>query len=315
MLSGNALSAPVPAVLTKAMVKAALVFAAGKLATAGISAGLAEGVLKAMWMTRGKVWLAMALVLGLAVTGAGLLAFGGRPAEEPAQQKKADPAPEAVERAEQLKRLAEARLDVAKTAYKGYWALYELGRGREEAVHLWSRRWLQAQLDLSDKKADRDAALAAYQDRLKKTDEIARSRLVLGNSPVEVGFDEFNPPLLGELDIKIKTTREKFETTWKAYENSREASAEQVCLASVRWLIDRHRARRTIKGVDLKAELQAHLDRIKKVERIAMARFESGRTTNMDYQTAMFFRLQAEEWLAQGKTFEEKDLDPSVSSK
>lgn len=70
MLSGNALSAAVPAVLSNSTVKTALVFAAGKLATAGSAAGLAEGVLQAMWMTRVKVWLAAALVLGLAVTGA-----------------------------------------------------------------------------------------------------------------------------------------------------------------------------------------------------------------------------------------------------
>jgi hypothetical protein len=88
----------------------------------------------------------------------------------------------ADEKADPRKRLAAARLDTAKTAYGAYWARYEAGHGPEEAVHLWSRRWLQAQLDLSDKKADRDAALAAYQERLKKADAIARARLVLGNA-------------------------------------------------------------------------------------------------------------------------------------
>ncbi len=298
--------------LTDATVKAALAFAAGKLATAGSAVGLAEGVLQAMWMTRVKVWLA-ALVLVLAVTGAGLLAFGRQPGDKPAQQQKGDPVPEAVG-ADQLKQLAEARLDAARTAYEAYWLRYQVGMDREEAVHLWSRRLLQAQFDLSDKKADRDVALAAYQERLKKTDEIARSRLVLGNSPVFEPDLELQPPPIPDEDVKNRTPREKFETTWEAYQHAK-ASDEQVCLASVRWLMDQHRARRTIKGIDVKAELQAHLDRIKRVELIAKALFEAGATANMDYRTALFFRLQAEEWLAQGKTFEKNDLEPGVSSK
>jgi hypothetical protein len=310
MLSENALSAAVPAVLNDSTVKAALVFAAGKAAAAGSVAALAEGVLQAMFMYRVKWCVAVVLMLAVAGAGAGLLAFGGRPAEGPVAPKKVEPTPKAEEKVDQLKRLAAARLDAAKAAYDGYWRRYEVGRGSEEAVHLWSRRWLQAQLDLSDNKADRDAALATYQERLKKTDEIARARLVLGNSPVfglELQEREGDP-------LEFKTEREKFESTWKAYENA-QTSEEQVCLASVVWLMYQHLARTSVKGIDPKAELQAHLDRIEKVEVIAKERFEAGKTAFMDYKTATFFRLQAEEWLAQGKNFEEKDLAPDVSSK
>ena len=164
--------------------------------------------------------------------------------------------------------------------------------------------------DLSDKKADRDAALASYQERLKKTDEIARARLVLGNSPVfglELQEREGDP-------LEFKTEREKFESTWKAYENA-QTSEEQVCLASIRWLIYQNQLSKINRNVDLKAELQAHLDRVKKVEEAAKARFDAGRTATQDYKTAVFFRLQAEEWLAQGKTFEEKDFEPEVPPK
>jgi hypothetical protein len=250
-------------------------------------------------------------MLGLAGGGAGLLAFGGRAAEDPVAPKKAEPAPKAGEKADQLKRLAAARLDTAKTAYEGYWLVYKVGRGPEEAVHLWSRRWLQVQLDLSDKKIDRDAALAAYQERLKKTDEIARARLVLGNSPVFGLKMEDTEPLAPE---RPKTEREKYETIWKAYQETK-TSEEKVCLASIQWLMYQHLLRRLDKQVDPKAELQAHLDRIEKVEAIAKVRFDAGRTALADYKTATFFRLQAEEWLAQGKTFEAKDLDPGASSK
>jgi RNA polymerase sigma factor (sigma-70 family) len=520
MLSGNALSAAVPAVLRDSTVRAALVFAAGKAPAAGSAAALAQGVLQAMFMYWVKRWLAVVLMLGLAGGGAGLLAFGGRPAEDPVAPKpafavaggegneaenmyrdlekrvtqaktvrvafegrlmngakgaghmkgvitlgeenrarmefkgqvnekdlslemtsdgkklkavatppgeeteeplpenygaivrtglvrvgptaglllahlslrgkvekdldkllrpsdfklganvkaegrdarvleykvtptgagpvtlklwldaktrlplkrelgdekkgfrivetysefklsaasgtkssEAEPTPKAGEKADQLKRLAAARLDTAKTAYEGFWLVYQAGRGPEEAVHLWSRRWLQAQLDLSDKKADRDAALASYQERLKKTDAIARARLVLGNSPA------FRLKMAPD-----KTGREKYETLWKAYQESK-TSEEQVCLASLQWLMYQHLLNRRVQEFDPKAELQAHLDRIQKVEAIAKERFDAGRTALADYKTATFFRLQAEEWLAQGKTFEAKDLEPGAPSK
>jgi len=258
-----------------------------------------------------KVWLAVVLVLALAGAGAGVLGFGGRPQQEPANPKKAEPAPKAEDKADQLKRLAEERLDAARTAYEGYWTRFEVGRDREDAVHLWSRRWLQAQLDLSDKKADRDAALAAYQARLKKTDELARARLLLGKARAFDREETFDSRTGHK---KFDTEQEYFETAWKAYEKG-ETSEEQVCLESVRWLIERHQARRILKEIDPKAELQAHLDRVKKVERIARLRFEAGKTTKMESKTATFFRLQAEEWLAQGKTFERNEQDMGAEAK
>jgi RNA polymerase sigma factor (sigma-70 family) len=310
MLSGDALSAAVPAVLMDSTVRAAVAFAVRDAAAAGSAAALAEGVLQAMWMTRLKVWLAVVLVLGAALTGAGVAAYGMRPAEDPTRAKGPDPPPDAVGQADQLKRLAEARRDASRRAYEGYWERFDAGIEREEVVHLWSRRWLQAQLDLSGTKAEHDAALVAYQDRLRKTDEIARARLVLGNSPegtLDSMFDKMG-------NKKFQNEKEYFEATWKAYENC-EATEEQVCLASVRWLMYQHRARKIIKKIDPKAELQAHLDRVKKVERIAEARHQAGKTTDLEYKTATFFRLQAEEWLAQGKSFEEKGEDPGASSK
>lgn len=313
MLSGNALSAAVPAVLSDSTVKAAHVFAAGKAPAAGSAAALAEGALQAMFMHRVKWWLAVVFMLGLASAGAGLLAFGERPAEEQVAPKKAEPTPKADDKADHLKRLATARLDTAKAAYEGYWLLYKVGRGPEEAVHLWSRRWLQAQLDLSDKKADRDAALASYQERLKKTDEIARARLVLGNSLVFGATHQDLEPLTPDTP-RSKVQSETFETIWKAYQGSK-TSEEQVCLASIRWLMYQNLHRRFDKKIDPKAELQAHLDRVKNVEKTAQLRFEAGMIAEQEYKTAVFFRLQAEEWLAQGKTFEEKELSPAAPSK
>ena len=71
-------------------------------------------------------------------------------------------------------------------------------------------------------------------------------------------------------------------------------------------------------GIDLrveKAEFQAHLGRVKKVEALTRVREQAGSSSVVDSDTARFYRLEAEEWLAQGKTFEEKDLDPGASPK
>jgi hypothetical protein len=190
----------------------------------------------------------------------------------------------------------------------------------EQTVNLWSRRWLQAQLDLSDKKADRDAALQAHRERLLKVDEIARGRLDLGGSPT--------PLRMAEDEMK------NYETVFEQFKNS-EASPEQVCHASVRWAMAQQKFRNGIMklnkvdkaenlpelvgklgeevGFDIRAEnseFKAHLDRAREVERIATARFEAGRYAPQEQETATFYRLEAEEWLRHGKVFKEDALDP-----
>jgi len=135
MLSGSALSAAVPAVLRDSTVRAALVFAAGKAPAAGSAAALAQGVLQAMFRYRVKRWLAVVLMLGLAGGGAGLLAFGGRPAEDPVAPKPAFAvAGGEGNEAENMYRDLEKRVTQAKTvrvAFEG-----RLMNGAKEAGHL-----------------------------------------------------------------------------------------------------------------------------------------------------------------------------------
>jgi RNA polymerase sigma factor (sigma-70 family) len=85
LFSGNALAESVPPALGVETVKAALLFAAGKSGATGPAVVLAEGVMQPMWMTRMKVVLAVALVLGLAGVGASTLARAGRPEEKKPQ--------------------------------------------------------------------------------------------------------------------------------------------------------------------------------------------------------------------------------------
>jgi len=250
LLSENALPAAVPAALSDSTIKAAVLFAAGKATVAGGAAALAEGVLQAMGINRLKVAVAAMLALMVVGTGAGVLAFGGRPVE-PEARKKADPAPKADEKADLLRKKASARRDLARAAFEGYLLQFQFNMVSEQTVNLWSRRLLQAQLDLSDRKADRDAALQAHRDRLKKVDEVARARLDLGGSPQNVRSSE--------QEFK------NHETVLKDFMNSK-ASPEQVCQASARLLMAQQVFRKqVIKNTDIKdPNAKPVLDRIEK---------------------------------------------------
>jgi RNA polymerase sigma factor (sigma-70 family) len=314
LLAENALSATVPATLSDSTNKAALLFANGK-AAGGNAIELAEGVLKVMGIRKLRAALAVFLVLSLVGTGAGVLALG-RASEQPEASKQADPAPKVAEKADPLPKNATARLDLAKSAYEGYLLRFEVGKEDEQNVNLWSRRWLQAQLDLSDRKDDRDAALQAHRDRLKKVDEIARTRLDFGGS---------SRPLNSVAD-ELKNHDAVFKQFFE-----RQATVEQVCHASARLLMAQQVARKEVgpKGdnvefaarlkdswgfdlTDPKSEYQGHLDRMKKVEEITKARAEAGVYHALDLDTATFYRLQAEHWLAQHKKFTEAVLNPGT---
>jgi RNA polymerase sigma factor (sigma-70 family) len=77
LLSQRALSAAIPIHLISSTTKAALQFAAGKLAAAGIVsahvAALSEGVLQAMRLTTLKIAVSVILAVGVLATGGGLL--------------------------------------------------------------------------------------------------------------------------------------------------------------------------------------------------------------------------------------------------
>jgi broad specificity phosphatase PhoE len=63
--------------------------------------------------------------------------------------------------------LKKARRDAVQKSYEEAVAACATGRGSAEMVYQWSRRWLEAERDISDKKAERTAALTAHGDRMK----------------------------------------------------------------------------------------------------------------------------------------------------
>jgi hypothetical protein len=105
----------------------------------------------------------------------------------------------------------------------------------------------------------------------------------------------------------------------------REATPEQACHASARRCTARFAFRKqfvqkfNVKaanakplldnfqqnlGFDLrdeKSEFRAHLERVRQVESVTQARCEASLYHQADYNSVQFHRVQAEEWLGQGK--------------
>ena len=86
---------------------------------------------------------------------------------------------------------ADARGDLVAAKLKAARLVYEamakgLREGGEQVnadrLHLWSRRWMEAQRDASPKKADRIAALEAHRDRMKELRKTAEQRYKAGQS-------------------------------------------------------------------------------------------------------------------------------------
>jgi hypothetical protein len=62
--------------------------------------------------------------------------------------------------------LVKAKMEAARKTYERTWEV-EGGSVDVEHVYQWSRRWLEAERQLSDKKSDRSAAAQGHLDRMK----------------------------------------------------------------------------------------------------------------------------------------------------
>lgn len=72
---------------------------------------------------------------------------------------------------------AKAKADAARRTYEVVWKNCKEGFiPVAELVYRWSRRWLEADLDLSDKKADRVAAYRAHRQRMGELARITHDR-------------------------------------------------------------------------------------------------------------------------------------------
>jgi RNA polymerase sigma factor (sigma-70 family) len=193
VLVESAASAALPAELAETTIKAAIVFAAGKglAAVSAPVAALVKGALRAMFLSKVKVVVAVVLALGLLGTGAGLLGRQAPAAQPPApQQAGEEKAP--ARGPDRLRPLLEARVKAAEEELAVRMKEFEAGRGTLDICLGASRRLVEAQRDLGLKKQDWIAALEAHVKITKEIYDANEARFKAGRlSPADVKESEY----------------------------------------------------------------------------------------------------------------------------
>jgi outer membrane protein TolC len=131
-----------------------------------------KGVLQAMLLNKVKVVTLLVAVCG---TTAGVVFY---PNAIAAPKLPAKPS-------EKLQALLKARLEAAKTEVDARNKEFEAGRGTLVFIFDASKRLLQAELEVSDKKSDRLAAYEAFLKLAKEIEETNKQRFDDGKIPVQ----------------------------------------------------------------------------------------------------------------------------------
>jgi RNA polymerase sigma factor (sigma-70 family) len=128
-------SAAVPAALLGSTVKAALLFAAGKVAAGGLisaqAAALTRGVLQAMFWTKIKITVSLMLAIFAIGGGAGAFAYRGL-AKEPVETRKAEPAETRKDDRPQSAIKEEDKAKADKDAIQGAWRVVSVEKNGKE---------------------------------------------------------------------------------------------------------------------------------------------------------------------------------------
>lgn len=215
LLSDNAMSATIPPLLVGQTAKVVL----SGTASASITT-LTEGVLHAMFVNKVKASLVVALLV-VALGGAGFgayyqrLQFSKRDSEEPLKrpdEAARDKKPAAMTN-ERFQKLLKQRRDMAEKEWKIRSELYREGANEPgmnapitlRMVFEASKHVLKAELELSNKKAERLAAREGHLKRMKEVTNISESQYEVGR----VSTAAFASALYEQLDAEIELEREK----------------------------------------------------------------------------------------------------------
>jgi RNA polymerase sigma factor (sigma-70 family) len=206
-LSRETLAAEISAELIQSTVRTALSFAAVSGISQSFAAILAEGVLKAMFLSKIKTIGLSLLAVGLIAGGLGLYASrvpaaaSTLPQKSPplnsddfkADQDKDKPKQETdntKERIElrvneKIQALLKEKLETANLEQDARMKEFLAGRGTLDFLFAGSRRLLEAQRDMSDKKEDQVAALEAHWQRMKQIEELNKKRFDAGRIGIQ----------------------------------------------------------------------------------------------------------------------------------
>lgn len=101
------------------------------------------------------------------------------------------------------KELLEKRRDAARKVFTLHFKRLFNGIGDVSPLFAWSQRWLEAEMVLSDKKADRIAALKAHLERMRQLEQVAVNNARTGQS----GQRDADAATYYRLDAEIRLFR------------------------------------------------------------------------------------------------------------
>jgi len=151
-----------------------------------------EGVLRAMFLSKLKTATLLVATLGILIVG-GILTHHALQAQAPGPNEPVVSPVQAKAKAVEQKEAGKVRavegtaalrkglLEAARKRYEYNFA--EVSKGRlvsPEDIHLWSRRWLEARLDLTETKGDKVDAYRDHFERMKTMEDRIKARLAVG---------------------------------------------------------------------------------------------------------------------------------------
>jgi hypothetical protein len=221
LLSASVASASVPTTLLESTAHAASLFAAGKSVAEGNSPGavaLAEGVMRTMTWTKAKLAAAVALVLGLVFTGAGVSAGVLRgeaqnptpsttSAREAAQaEKPGDPPPGGkADKEDKVRTLLKERLAVLKEMAAQVHERFKAGASSSAEVMRANQEVYKAELELCETPKERVAVLEKNLDATKVLEDHVAQLVKAGAVPTA----ELLRAKANRLEAEIALEREK----------------------------------------------------------------------------------------------------------
>ncbi len=218
--------------------------------------------------------------------------------------------------AAKLKDLMKARLKAAETELYGRMKEFEVGKGTLDILFGASQRWLSAKLQLSNKKEDRIAALDAHFERMKEIESVNQQRFEAGR----VHIMDLSVAKFYRLDAEIQLQRakspakseDKLKELMKARLQAAETEADMrmkefivgkgtldILFGASRRLLSA-KLDLSDKREDRMAALEAHLQRMKKLEAVNQQRFDDYKVQE-NPSLVKFYRLDAEIELERAK--------------
>lgn len=73
------------------------------------------------------------------------------------------------------KALLKAKLDAARKTYELTWKNYREGLRGAEYLYWWSRRWMEAQRELAEGKAEQIAAVQGHAERMRELERVVQN--------------------------------------------------------------------------------------------------------------------------------------------